>query len=118
MYRTFIKAFYCTKTVKWHEMEFDAVRQISVQPPAMAASDSFRLPQLWMPPQTALDKLAIHITFLLEHYLSAGKHNAKLPDFLTAGSLRKMSTGEIDYNLGDDTFTPDTSELLVYSTAN
>ena len=116
MYRTFIKALYCTKTVKWHEMEFDEVRQISVQPPAMAASGSFRLPQLWMPPQTASDKLAIHIDSLLEYYLSAGKHDAKLPDFLSAGSLRKMSTGEIEYNLGDDTFTPDISKLLVYST--
>ena len=36
--------------------------------------------------------------------------------FLSTGSLRKMSTGETEYNLGDDTFTPDISKLLVYST--
>ena len=111
MYRTFIKALYCPKTVKWHEMEFDEVRQISIQPPAMATSGSFRLPQLWMPPQTALDKLAIHIDSLLEYNLSAGKHDAKLPDFLSAGSL----SGD-EYNLGDDRFTPDISKLFVYST--
>ena len=118
VYRAFIKALYCPKSVKWHEMEFEEVRQISIQPPAMAASGSFRLPQLWMPPPTALDKLAIHIDSLLEYYLSAGKHEAKLPDFMSAGSLKKLSTGEIEYDLGSDIFSPDINQLLAYSTGH
>ena len=36
-----------------------------------------------------------------EYYLTAGKHEAGLPDFL---SLKKLSTREIEYDLGENTY--------------
>lgn len=44
IYKEFIKALYCPKSLDWNKLEFDEVRQISIQTPVVSASGSFRSP--------------------------------------------------------------------------
>ena len=61
-------------------------------------------PQLWMPPASAMVKVADLVDLQIKYLMTAGKHDAPLPNFMSSGCLRKTSTGEVEYDLGPDVF--------------
>ncbi len=59
-------------------------------------------PDRWVPPASALRKMASLIDLQVEYLLTAGDHSATLPNFLDRGCLRKTLNGQIEYDFGDD----------------
>ena len=59
-------------------------------------------PQRWLPPETALRRLAQLVELQIEYLDTAGHHNATLPNFLGKQCLKKNESGEVEYDFGPE----------------
>ena len=102
MFPTFVKHLYSGgKSDKC----FEEVRQKSMFSSVQRKNDSkYRNPKLWMPPSSALMKVAKIITLQIEYLQTVGCPAAKLPAFLTSGCFVKDDLGNVEYNFGEETF--------------
>ncbi|CAG2250908.1 PCF11 [Mytilus edulis] len=113
-YRELIELLYCPKTLDSTMLSFEEIRQLTVKAPTAKISDPPRNYALWMPAASVLNKLSLNINCLIKYYISAGQHTAFLPNFLQDGCLLKLSSGEIEYNLGSEASVDSESEILIY----
>ncbi|VDI78878.1 Hypothetical predicted protein [Mytilus galloprovincialis] len=112
VYKEYLKHIYFPKNYSPVSLTYQEVRQISIQLPSKKQKDGTRNPQLWLPPESVVERLARNVSCLIKYYLSAGNHSAQLPDFLTEGCLVKTSTGEIEYDFGDDAYVKDIHSVI------
>lgn len=110
VYKEFVKHLFCPKYLDAKKMSFDEVRQLSIKLPKQAVK---RNPQLWMPPPTALEKIVGLLMSQLEYRFTVGDPQAGLPDFLHNGGLKKTKEGEIEYDMGAESYTNDPNSLLL-----
>lgn len=75
--------------------------------------NDYRNPQLWMPPASAVERLAKNVQCLIDYYLTAGHHCTEMPNFFVSGSFIKTKDGEIEYDLGPDSCLNGIHECLV-----
>ena len=59
-------------------------------------------PQRWLPPETAVRRLAQLLELQIEYLDTVGNHGATLPDFLKKQCLRKTESGEVEYDFGPE----------------
>ncbi|CAC5425801.1 unnamed protein product [Mytilus coruscus] len=102
IYVDFVKTLYCSKKEKTEQLSFEEVRKITMKYPSSNKEGKLKNPQLWMPPASALLKLATNVQCLIDYYLTAGYHNKYLPDFISRGCLKKTEAGEIEFDLGEE----------------
>ncbi|KAH3777823.1 hypothetical protein DPMN_179271 [Dreissena polymorpha] len=56
----------------------------------------------WLPPESAVLRLAQLMNLQIKYLETMGIHNATLPNFLQSPCLRKSSAGEIEYDFGPE----------------
>jgi len=109
-YVTFIKELYCKrqlgdpKTVPYEEVRRHTMIQKRKQASGPIAYENASNPKKWLPPQTALSRMAELIDLQIQYLLTAGDASAPLPDFLAANCLKRTETGEVEYDFGCDSF--------------
>ena len=59
-------------------------------------------PQRWLPPETAVCRLAQLVELQIKYLGSVGRHDATLPNFLEKQCLRKNESGEVEYDFGPE----------------
>jgi hypothetical protein len=107
IYTEFIKHLYCPKMYDPSKLTFEDVRQMSIQLSTSKSKEVVRNAQLWMPLKCVIERLSRNVSCLINYYMSAGRHFALLPDFLTEGCLTKLLSGEIEYDIGPEAYAKD-----------
>ena len=109
-----MKTLYCPTSLQSRNLTFDEVRQISVKRPDNNKKDidAIKYPQTWLPPTSALLKIACLINSQTQYLLTVCQHDASLPNFLENSGLQKIN-GIIQYDLGPDCHVSPPNELLV-----
>ena len=59
-------------------------------------------PNRWMPPKGALQRMGSLIQLQIDYLSTAGNSSALLPNFLGSDCLKQASTGEIEYDFGEE----------------
>jgi hypothetical protein len=77
----------------------------------------YRNPQLWLPPQSAIQQLAKLINAVLLYMLTAGCESVPLLDFAGTGCFEKLPDGKVEYNLGPDAHIQNPKDILVHKDA-
>ena len=108
IYIRMIKKLYCPKTLDETKLTFEEVRQLSIKLPGK----EIRNPQLWLPPLSAIKKVACLIKSHTEYLMTVCKPEADLPDFIGNGGLRKTKDDEIIYDFGEEVRYNTEKELL------
>ena len=100
----FIKGLYIPKKFVGHKnnLTFEEVRHLTIKP---LNASKVRSPKLWMPPQSAVRKVASLLDCHLAYLVTAGMASAPTPNFMQYGCLQKCSDGTIQYDLGEDVHT-------------
>ena len=106
VYKEFIKCLFCPKSIKW-DTTFSEVQQLTMQQKSKRGEVndsliSLRKANLWLPPESALERMADLINMQIEYLETAGVGDAKLPNFLGKDCLRKTDSGDIEYYFGPD----------------
>lgn len=103
VFKAFFKTLYCPKRYLCHNMSYEEVRAITIG----KSEDQSKLgdyntndPRRWLPPESAIEKLADLFHLQIQYLETAGNHSIEMPDFLGPGCLVKNNTGEIEYNFG------------------
>ncbi|KAL3863785.1 hypothetical protein ACJMK2_005520 [Sinanodonta woodiana] len=99
---------YCPKIYNAAALSFDEVRQMTIKMPGK----EFRLPQTWMPPESALRHLGSLIQTQIEYFFTTWCHEATLPDFRRYSCISMHPDGEVYYSFGDDVHVSDKEQLL------
>ncbi|XP_071085902.1 uncharacterized protein [Haliotis cracherodii] len=107
IYEDFVKHLYCPKNVSPNSVTVEEVRAVSMKL-KKKSDDSFisqlelRNAETWMPPTSALHRLADLIQLQVEYLETAGYHDADLPDFMASSCLKITKTGEVEYDFGPE----------------
>lgn len=64
----------------------------------------------WMPPLSCVQRMASLTKIVVEYMVTAGRHDAFLPDFVNLDSLWCNSHGQIMYDFGKDASKPNLEE--------
>ena len=118
IYVQLVKSLYLRKKYS-KDMPFETARKLSMMSlpnkrsmSVLGSLGQTKDPKNWLPPHSALIAMSQLITLQIQYLLTAGHHNAPMPDFLSFGCLKENGTGEIEYNFGVDSFlTP--AELAI-----
>ena len=106
-YVEFVKNLYCPKRLKPEIATFEDVRKSTMikcrkSTEVLGPLDHLTDPPKWMPPRSAIQRLAELIQLQIDYLLTTGKHDAKLPEFLAKNCLVKNPSGHIEYDFGED----------------
>jgi hypothetical protein len=112
-YINFIKCLYCPKKFDAMKLKFDEVCQVTIQLQNAKKGQKTRNPQSWMPPASVLQQLGKLVNCQVKYLFTAGDPVSPLPDFLTEGCLKKTEKGNIEYDLGPDSYIGDIEDMLV-----
>ena len=99
LYPTFVKHLYGGDD----DQSFEDIRRKTMHL-GRGTEGSFRNAQFWMPPHSALMKVARIITLQVQYYMTIGLPDAKLPAFLSSGCFSKRDDGSIEYDFGEEAF--------------
>ena len=112
-YKNLVKLLYCPKTHDVNELTLEQVRQLSIfGVRKKKTGDTTRNPQLWMPPESAIEKLARLVQCQIDYLETAGIPDASLPKFLKSGCLIKTADGQVEYNFGTDAYIGDVQQMI------
>ena len=111
----FVKILYCT-TKDNMETEFDVVREKTIKKKQAKKTISehgilVNHPRTWLPPKSALQKLASLLEFQILYLETAGYHQAHLPDFSKCECL-DIQNGIVSYNFGANSHVATLEDLL------
>lgn len=73
---------------------------------------NIEVPDRRMPPESALLHLTKLYVYQIEYFMTDGKTDAALPDFMEKGCLRKTENDEVEYYFGNEAYTDDKVKLL------
>ncbi len=122
VYLQFVKELYCSKLKLDKHQSFNTIRNhtilkkraaISVNP---GMSKLINSPNRWMPPASALIRIGHLINLQVQYLLSAGKHEAHLPNFLASDCLVQTATGEVEFDFGPDCRISTTELAIIIGT--
>ena len=80
VYKDFIKALFTPKSVDFHSTTYEATRRQTIY--SKGKRDSLKNAKLWLPPESALERIADPIDLQIKYLETAGHSMAKLPIFL------------------------------------
>ena len=105
----FIKELFFSNRMKRQNinMSFDEIRSNTIgkrEPSALTFPGSrvTNNPQRWLPPETAIHRLAQLVELQIDYLDTVGRHEATLPNFLDKQCLRKNESGEVEYDFGPE----------------
>ena len=107
VYVRILKDLYCPKKLQSGNLTYEEVRQMSIKLPGK----EMKIPQQWLPPLSAIQKILCLIQSQLDYLLTVCKPEADLPDFIGNGGLRRTKEGDIVYDLGEDVRYNNENEL-------
>ena len=100
-----VKYIYTPKRKQGLHIPFEEVRAISIAKTEHAGKTSgykHADPRKWLPPKSAIARLANLIQLQIDYLQTAGIHECKLPNFLGTNCLKENKSGEIEYDFGDE----------------
>ena len=68
-------------------------------------------PRKWLPPQSAIARLGDLIQLQIEYLQTAGVHECRMPNFLGCKCLRENTSGEIEYDFGEESHFQSVADL-------
>lgn len=95
IYVSLIKTLYCPKRHDPSSITFDDLRGMTIGNPTLTD------PRKWLPPRSALKKMAGLIQLQIDYLDTVGYHKAQLPDFISKGCLIKNESG-VEFDFGPD----------------
>ena len=98
VYLDIVKRLYCPNNINPATVSLNEVQQLTIKRPGK----EMRNPKSWMPPKSALEKMAKLVECQLQYLTTVWKHDADLPNFLEKGCLLKSGDGKITYNFGEN----------------
>ena len=107
VYKDFVKHLFCGKGDP-DKMSYDAIRHKSMIKQRKSSTLTPGIPRMlndpdkWMPPASAIERLAELVNLQIKYLQIAGQHDADLPKFLGFACLRQTLTGQIEYDFGDE----------------
>lgn len=104
----FVQDLFCPKRLKCKDISFAEVRAITIQKQQESLFPGGKVtsnPQRWLPPESAVRRLAELVDLQIMYLDTAGHHAAELPNFLGKQCLKKSTTGEIEYDFGPEART-------------
>ena len=116
MYIELVKCLYFKNTMgDPNTMTFEEVRKATIKK-KKKTSDSLATdmhntndPDRWMPPKGALERMGNLIQLQIDYLSTAGYSSAPLPNFLASNCLKVTSTGEVEYDFGEDSYLTSSS---------
>ena len=98
-----MKDLYCPKKFDPDTLSFDQVRALTIGKKSSVSitGQTTKDPKRWLPPESAIRRLADIVQLQIDYLLIAGFHEKELPDFLSKGCLVKKD-GHIEYDFGPD----------------
>lgn len=98
-----IKDLYCPKKFDPDTLSFDQVRALTIGKKSSVSitGQTTKDPKRWLPPESAIRRLADIVQLQIDYLLIAGFHEKDLPDFLSKGCLVKKD-GHVEYDFGPD----------------
>ena len=109
LYKEFVKELYCTKRkCDGTKLTFKEVRKMTMLKQRSTTStmpgitNKLSHPDRWMPPESALERMAQLLNLQLQYMVTAGQHDAPRPDFISQDCLNKTSTGQVEYDFGGE----------------
>ncbi|MEW8546925.1 MAG: hypothetical protein AB2693_25705 [Candidatus Thiodiazotropha sp.] len=99
----FIKELYCPKRICSEDFSFEQVRALSIGKKASDSPSGYSMkdPKRWLPPESAIRRLAEIVQLQIDYLLTAGVHEKELPDFLSKSCFKKQD-GDIEFDFGED----------------
>ena len=99
----FVKDLYCPAKLNAAKVSYDTVRALSIGKKEAASPAGYvtRDPKRWLPPESAIRRLAELIQLQIDYLLTAGYCDSELPDFLSKNCLTKVDD-QIEYDFGPD----------------
>lgn len=101
----FVKYLFTPKRQQRSSIPYEDVRGLSIAKTVDTSKPSgFRHadPRKWLPPQSAIERLAELLQLQIEYLQTAGNHASHLPNFLGSNCLKENNSGEIVYDFGDE----------------
>ena len=96
-YQEFVKQLYSPKD-NTSAMSFEEVRRKSI----IGNDGIVRGADKWLPPATCVKRMANLTSIVIEYVMTAGTHDAFLPDFQHADCFKVTSSGKVMYDFGPD----------------
>lgn len=112
----FLKTLYCPKRLRPYNVSFNEVKAATIRKTAdQTEPGGYKMadPRRWLPPESAVRKLAGIVQLQIEYLKTAGYHDAEMPDFLADSCIQKTSTGEIEYNFGPESHFSSLQDLPI-----
>ena len=109
-----IKYMYTHKRKQGKATPFEEVRAISIaktEDPTKPSGFRHADPRKWLPPQSAIARLAELVQLQIEYLQTAGNHSSDMPNFLGVSCLRENRSGEIVYDFGNEAHFENLAEL-------
>lgn len=100
---SFVKDLYCPAKLNSESVSFETVHALSIGKKAAESPSGYvtKDPKRWLPPESAVLRLAELIQLQVDYLLTVGFHEKELPDFLSKNCLKRID-GRIEYDLGPD----------------
>jgi hypothetical protein len=105
VYIDFVKNLYSPTKMKDTAIPYETVRAMSIGKVFDETQrDGYRIndPRRWLPPRSAVDRLADLVQVVLDYVQTIGQHDAEPPNFLSCRCLTTNESGEIEYNFGPE----------------
>ena len=98
-----MKDLYCPAKINPESVSFETVRALSIGKKTAESPSGYvtKDPKRWLPPESAVLRLAELIQLQIDYLLTVGFHEKELPDFLSKNCLKRID-GRIEYDLGPD----------------
>ena len=112
--KTFYKTVFCPKKHRGMSLSYDQVRALTIGKSRCQSEKGGYVtndPRRWLPPETAITKLAHLFQLQIDYIGTAGNHSAIMPDFLKSDCLIKHISGEVEYYFGQDAHFNSLEEL-------
>ena len=98
----FLKNLYCPKRLRPYNVTFNDVRAATIRKTvSQTEQGGYKTadPRRWLPPKSAVRKLAEIMQLQITYFQTAGHHDAELPDFLSCSCLQRTSSTISDQRL-------------------
>ena len=96
-YKEFVKQLYAPKQ-DTENMSFKEVRKMTI----IGKDGKVKSSEKWLPPESCVRRMANLTSVVIEYMMTAGTHDATLPDFEKTNCFKVTTSGKVLYDFGPD----------------
>ena len=110
-----VKYLYSSKKLDAATSEYQTIRHHTISAKRTKRKSSLGVlvndPESWLPPLSAIERLAELVDFQLQYLLTTGYHNEQLPNIERCSCSVTLPNGSVAYDFGPDAHVTDINEL-------